>query len=286
VFSISLPFKFLRPHSSSASIRFKYGTTNARCNDVKCSAKVANQIDSKKENSMRSLRNQLLTIVTVAIASAYASPIPAVAQTTKVPAASRGAEVEQVSDLQPFTQIAYIPADADLSTIRIDSVKMVKVATKQRSVSNVRDCDDWPGNTADCTRTKYESWVPALRVTYLFKAPSTAADEFGDAYYTFSVYFRPDTVKPGLVRTLSAGKLSRSAAAELFEISTSRPMIQQDVVDEANSTFCQGYYGDSGWVHTNPTCVDKVSYRKVASMSAYISVKVDLAPSSLQTDAD
>ena len=235
---------------------------------------------------MKSLRSQILTIATVAITSAYASAIPAVAQTTNAPTPRRGVEVEQVSDLHPFTHIAYIPADADLSTIRIDGVKMVKVATKQRSVSNVRDCDDWPGNTADCTRTRYESRVPALKVTYLFKAPSKAAEEFGDAYYTFSVYFRADAVEPGLIRTLSAGKLGRNAAAELFEISTSRPLIQQDVVDEANSTFCDGYYGDSGWVHTNPTCVDKVSYRQVASMSPYVSVKVDLASSSLQTDAD
>ena len=107
---------------------------------------------------MKSLRNHVLTVATVAITSAYASAIPAVAQTTTVPTA--GAEVEQISDLQPFTHIAYIPADADLSTIRIDTVKMVKVATKLRSASSTRECDDWPGNTADCIRTKYESRSP------------------------------------------------------------------------------------------------------------------------------
>ena len=124
-----------------------------------------------------------------------------------------------------------------------------------------------------------------MKVTYLFKAPSKAAEEFGDAYYTFSVYFRADAVEPGLIRTLSAGKLGRNAA-ELFEISTSRPLIQQDVVDEANSTFCDGYYGDSGWVHTNTTCEDRVTYRQVASLSPYVSVKVDLAPPYLQAAVD
>ena len=235
---------------------------------------------------MKSLRNHLLTVATVAITSAYANAIPAVAQTTTASVPTGGAEVEQISDLQPFTHTAYIPANADLSTIRIDSVKMVKVATKLRSVSNTRDCDDWPGNPADCIRTRYESRVPALKVTYWYKAPSTATEESGDAYYAFDVYFRTDEIRPGLLQALSAGKARRSATAELFEISTGRPSIQQEVIDEANSTFCDGYYVDSSWVHANPACEDRVTYRQVASLSPYIMVKVDLAPSSLQTAAD
>jgi len=146
--------------------------------------------------------------------------------------------------------------------------------------------NDWPGNAADCIRTKYESRVPALKVTYWYKAPSTATEESGDAYYTFSVYFRTDEISPGLFREVSAGKVGRSGAAELFEISTSRPSIQQEVIDEANSTFCDGYYSDGGWVHTNTTCEDRVTYRQVASLSPYVSVKVDLAPPSLQAAVD
>jgi len=128
--------------------------------------------------------------------------------------------------------------------------------------------------------------LPALKVTYWYKAPSTATEESGDAYYTFSVYFRTDEISPGLFREVSAGKVGRSGAAELFEISTSRPSIQQEVIDEANSTFCDGYYSDGGWVHTNTTCEDRVTYRQVASLSPYVSVKVDLAPPSLQAAVD
>jgi hypothetical protein len=235
---------------------------------------------------MKSLRNHVLAVATVAITSAYVTAIPAVAQTTTASAPTGDAVVEQISDLQPFTHIAYIPANADLSTIRIDTVKMVKVATKLRSVSNTRDCDDRPGNPADCIRTRYESRVPAWRVTYWYKAPSTATEESGDAYYTFSVYLRMDEIRPGLLQALLAAKARRSAAAELFEVSTSWASIQQEVIDEANSSFCDGYYLDSGWVHTNPGCEDGVAYRPVADLSTYISVKVDLAPSSLQTAAD
>ena len=45
-----------------------------------------------------------------------------------VSAPTAGAEIVQTSDLHAFTHIAYIPANADLSTIRIGSVKMVKIA--------------------------------------------------------------------------------------------------------------------------------------------------------------
>ena len=35
----------------------------------------------------------------------------------------------QISDLHPFTHVAYILAGADLSSIRIENIKAVKVAT-------------------------------------------------------------------------------------------------------------------------------------------------------------
>ena len=82
---------------------------------------------------------------------------------------------------------------------------------------------------------------------------------------------------------MSTGKISRNAAAELFEIRTVRGSTQQLVLDETNSILCEGYYVDGSWVHTNPRCEDSVTYRKVASPSPYITVKVESAPSSLET---
>lgn len=58
-----------------------------------------------------------------------------------VSAPARDGEIVQISDLHPFTRIAYIPVEADLSSIKIESIKAVKVATKQRSV-NPRDCNE------------------------------------------------------------------------------------------------------------------------------------------------
>ena len=59
--------------------------------------------------------------------------------------------------------------------------------------------------------------------------------------------------------------------------------IEELVLDEANSILCEGYYVDGSWVHANPRCEDSVVYRKVASPSPYITVKVDSAASSLET---
>jgi len=199
-----------------------------------------------------------------------------------VSAPTEGREILQISDLQPFTHIAYIPADSDLSSIKVEGIKMVKAATKVRSVTKPRDCDHpgaEPGTSPNCTRTTYQSRVPAVKVTYSYRALS---DESGTVWSTFDVYFREDEIGPQVRRALSTGKISRSAAAELFEISTVRGSTQQVVLDEKNSILCERYYVDGSWVHTNPNCEDSVTYRKVASPSPYITVKVDSAPSSLE----
>jgi len=178
--------------------------------------------------------------------------------------------------------MAYIPADSDLSSIKAERIKMVKAATKVRSVTRSSDCDHpggEPGASPDCTRTTYESRVPAVKVTYSYRAPS---DESGSSWSTFDVYFREDEIGPRVRRALSTGKISRSAAAELFEISTVRGSTQQLVLDETNSILCEGYYVEGSWVHTNSSCEDSVTYRKVASPSPYITVKVASAPSSLE----
>ena len=199
-----------------------------------------------------------------------------------VSASTEGRELVRISDLQPFTHIAYIPADSDLSSIKVEDIKMVKAATKVRSVTKPRDCDHpggEPGAPLNCTRTTYQLRVPAVKVTYSYRAPS---DESGSAWSTFDVYFREDEIGPRVRRALSTGKISRSAAAELFEISTVRGSTQQLVLDETKSILCDGYYVDGSWVHTNPSCEDRVTYRKVASLSPYITVKVDSAPPSLE----
>ena len=229
---------------------------------------------------MRTIRNRVLAVVIVAIMAVCAKAAPAASAWTP----NESGYVVQVSDLKPFTHVAYIPTDADLSSVEIEGIKMVKVATKLLSITNAQDCDrGTEGPSPNCSRTKYESYVPALRVTYSYRGPSPAWDDYGNTYFTFNVYFRTDEIGPELYRALSERKISRSAAAELFEISTSRGSVHEDVVDEAKSTLCDGYYADGNWVHTNSSCQDSVTYRKVARLSPYITVKVDRAASSMET---
>jgi hypothetical protein len=186
-------------------------------------------------------------------------------------------EVVEVTDLQPFTHSATIPVGGDVSSIRMESIKPVKVATSRRSVSKYRYCDQPasdPGGSIDCRRITDESYVPAYQVTYSYRGEPMASDEYGNNYFTFSVYFRPDEIGPDLRRILSLGKVNGAAAAEFFQLTTWRDSIQQVAIDEASSTICDGNYVDGNWVHTGSKCEDEIAYTTVEIPSPYITVKV------------
>ena len=205
------------------------------------------------------------------------------------PRASAGnGDLAEVTDLHPFTHTAYIPMGSRLSSIRIEAIKLVKVATKRRTVTSERYCaQPWtePGGSMFCERTTDESSVPAYRVTYSYSGQLMASDEQGNAYFTFSVYFRPDEISPQLREVVALGKIQRAALAEFFTIATSSELVQHMAIDQANSTRCDGNYFDGDWVRTNPKCEDNIAYRKVAIPSSYITVKVDPRASRLETES-
>ena len=194
---------------------------------------------------------------------------------------SQAGELREISDLQPFTHIAYIPVGTDFSSIKIKGIKAVKVATKVRSVMNPQQCKERsagePGGSMYCPYMTRESSVPAYEVTYSFTGPPLASDEYSNTNFTFRVYFRPVELSLALRRTLSSAKVSRAAAAEFFRLSISRDSIQQVAIDEANSTFCDGSFVDGNWTHTNPRCEDRITYQSVVNASPYFTVKVDPA---------
>jgi len=188
-----------------------------------------------------------------------------------------GTEVE-VSDLRPFTHSAYIPMGADLSSIKMESIRAVKVASRLRTVISQRYCEQRliePGGSMYCPQTTEESPVQAYKVSYSFKGQPMASDEYGTHNFTFSVYFRPDELDPGLLRALSSGSISRTDAAEFFQVTTSRDSVRQTVIDEANSHLCDGNYVDGNWTHTDPKCAETVAYKVIASPSTYITVTVE-----------
>jgi hypothetical protein len=206
-----------------------------------------------------------------------------------VPKTRQEGDASVVLDLQPFTRIAYVPASADLSSLKIESIKATKVATKVRVTTDLRYCHERsavePGGSMYCPRTSDESFVRAYQVTYSFRGQPVASDEYGNTNFSFSVYFRPDEISPALRRAISSGKIKGTAAADLFRVTTSNDSIRHVVVDQANSTICDGNYVDGHWTRTNPKCEDSLAYQSVAAPSMYITVRIDPATSPVETAA-
>ena len=200
------------------------------------------------------------------------------------------ADTVEVTDLQPFTHVAYIPVGASASSIRIESVKAVNVATKRRTVTSTRYCNQpWsdPGGSMLCQRITDESYVPAYRVTYSYSDWSGVmlADEIRNPYFNFSVYFRPDEISTTLREMLSSRKIKRANLAEFFALTTSWGSSQQVVIDQANSTICDGNYVDGNWVRRDAKCEDRIAYKKVATTSPYVTVRVDPGSSRVEMAA-
>lgn len=184
----------------------------------------------------------------------------------------------QIKDLHPFTHFNSIPATSDPATIKFERVKATKVFTKVKSTMDPGYCDNLqfrdPGGSMYCPYTQEESPASAYEVTYSFKGQPLASDEYGNRDFTFQVYFRPEELPPALRRSLSS-KMSRAELATYFHVATSRQPVRATVIDEANSSFCDGNYVDGMWMRSNSTCQDQVSFKTVSTPSDYITVQVE-----------
>ena len=107
------------------------------------------------------------------------------------------------------------------------------------------------------------------------KGQPLASDEYGNRYLTFQVYFRPEELPPALRSAPSIGKMKRAELATYFNVTTSRTPVRTAVIDEANSSLCDGNYVDGNWIQKDPNCKDKVSFKTVIKRSEYITVQVD-----------
>jgi len=186
-----------------------------------------------------------------------------------------------ITYLEPFTHTAYIPAGADLSSIKFESIEAVKVATVGVSAADKRYCaagSPEPGGSLYCPYVRDEAPMPAYRVTYSFRGPAMASDEYGGTRFTFSVNLRPEDLGPAIREALSERKMSRAAAAKLFAFTPSRDLVSRVAIDEPSSAFCEGRYTDGAWTQTESNCKEKVTYKTVRAPSGYIAVRVDPAP--------
>jgi hypothetical protein len=208
-----------------------------------------------------------------------------VASVLSAKADNHGVET-QIEDLHPFSHFASIPEDSDLASIKLEKVTAMKVFTARESSIDPGYCRDLqfrdPGGSMYCPYVQEESPALAYAVTYSFTGQPLASDEYGNREFTFQVYFRPEELPQALRTALSAGKVNRAELATYFELGTSRPAVRAAVIDNANSSFCDGNYMDGNWMQKDPKCQDKVSFKTVTISSNYITVRVE--PVSLRTE--
>jgi hypothetical protein len=131
-----------------------------------------------------------------------------------------------------------------------------------------------------CPPLEWKAFTRAYEVTYSFEGPPLASDEYGNRRSTFSVYFRPEDLSAEEWAALMRRGARQAEAAGFFKLSTSKMVEERLVVDEDNSTLCAGKYSDGSWGHTEPHCEDHVNFKKATVPSEYLTLEVDLAPSS------
>ena len=187
-----------------------------------------------------------------------------------------------MDQLNPFTHVASIPAIVDPSTIRFEKLRTVELASKTKTTTDP-DCKNRQFRDPDgtnCQSTTVEERVKAVEATYSYNGAVISAGESIPGRDTFSVYFRPEEVgADGPVE-----KLKRDQAASFFQVSTSRAMVEQKVIDKQHSQFCEGNYVDGNWVHKDPKCQDQVQYMSQTVPSPYLTVQVELRHPAVATN--
>ena len=222
-----------------------------------------------------------LAAAPAAAASPEAKPDKAVSSAVAtVPAGDR--QAVEMTRLQPFANIAEIPVGSDLSSIRFEGIKLVKVAARRTSITDKGYCEKGyrePDGSMHCPSAQDGSLMPAYQITYSYNGPPISGDEYGNAHFTFSVNVRPEALNPTVRQTISEHKMSQTTAAEAFKLSTYRGLVPRVVIDDAHSILCAGYYIDGVWTHTDRNCKETLSYKTVSMPSGYIVVRVDPAAS-------
>jgi hypothetical protein len=190
----------------------------------------------------------------------------------------RPSNVTRVEAVNPFTRFAYIPEGADVSSIRFEGAKTVKVATQKKSTTDVRYCEEAmqrdPGGSMYCHSAQFQAPMTAWQVTYSYQGQPMASEEFGNGNFTFSVYLHPSELSPTARENLSGHRVSKADAASLFDLRTSRDPVRRVVINETASTFCEGRFVDGLWMNTDAQCEDSVSYTTIVAPSTYITVSV------------
>jgi hypothetical protein len=194
--------------------------------------------------------------------------------------ANAGQDLITVKDLNPFTHVVRIPVGADLSSIRFEQAKLVKVPAKVRFIENTRYCEQLafrdPGGSLYCPQAAFAGATPGYEITYSYDGPAMASDESGGKHFTFVAYFRPEDFSAA-TRKMFSEKAVRSELAGVFTVTTSRDPERRRVIDEANSRFCEADYVDGSWQRKDPQCNDTVKYKTVTAPADYLTIQIGLS---------
>jgi hypothetical protein len=195
-------------------------------------------------------------------------------------AANAGQDLVTVKDLDPFTHVVRIPADAEQSSIRFEHVKLVKIPTKLKFAENARYCEQLafrdPGGSLYCPYAAFEGTAPAYEITYSYEGPAMASDEFGGNHFTFHAYFRPEDFTAA-TRKMLLDKAARSDLAAVFHLTSSRDPERRVVIDEVNSRFCEGNYVDGAWQRKDTLCNESIKHKTVTVPSEYVTIRIGLS---------
>ena len=181
----------------------------------------------------------------------------------------------QVVDAAPLTGIAWIPADADVRSIRLEGLKLVRLPSRIRYTSDSDWCDrapQEPGGSAFCPQVRMESPVTTVELTYSYSGDNSSG-------LTFQVYFRPSDLPPALTEALAARrKPDRAHLANYFELTTRRDPAPRYIFDPTRSFICSGTYIDGNWEPDDPDCDIIIRSRTVQGLSDFLTIKVTPRP--------
>jgi len=211
--------------------------------------------------------------VVVAIGLVFAIRTNSPTSTKDVQGTIAAARTAQLDEHNPFTNVAYIPATVDPSTIRFEKLRMVELASKTKTTTDPQICKEQQFRESDsryCQSVTVLERVKAVEARYSYNGPVVLAGESVPGRDQFSVYFRPEEL--GAVGSVE--KLNREQAGSLFEVSTTRPTVEEKVIDREHSRFCEGNYIDGNWTRTDPKCQDQVQYMNQTGPSPNLLVQV------------
>ncbi len=221
----------------------------------------------------------ILLVVAVAVV-AFGLGYFAKTSTTASPSTSEvqgtiGKPATETTEINPFTNVATIPATVDPSTIRFEKLKTVSLASKTKTTTDTENCKERQFRESDvtCQSVQVLEKVNAVEARYSYAGPVVSSS--GEAIPgrdEFSVYFHPED----LSAAGPVNKLNREQGASLFEMTTSRPTVDEKVIDKAHSQFCDGNYVDGNWTRKDPNCQDHVVYMNQSVASPYLMVQVNV----------